>query len=101
MPEYGSAALGASAGYAASVLGMWIRVHGRSTMARIRSADRREVVRGLPSGSRVVDEQDKITIEIGQRDAVDQQPIALAEARECEASTRNLAERRGLHQRPR
>ncbi|MEU1091562.1 hypothetical protein ABZ401_32965 [Streptomyces sp. NPDC005892] len=65
MPEYEIAALAAGAGYLTSVLRMWIRVHGRTSMARIRSRHRSEMIRGLPSGSRVMDEHDRITIEVG------------------------------------
>jgi hypothetical protein len=66
-PEYQTTALAAGAGYAASALRLWIRLHARSVGARTRSRDRRETARGLPCGSRIVDEHDKITIEVGQR----------------------------------
>jgi hypothetical protein len=73
MPEYEIAALAAGAGYLTSVLRMWIRVHSRTSMARIRSRHRSEMIRGLPSGSRVMDEHDKITIEVGGPQAIEKQ----------------------------
>ncbi|MEV8311906.1 hypothetical protein AB0P36_32435 [Streptomyces flavidovirens] len=73
MPEYEIAALAVGAGYLASVLRMWIRVHGRTSMARIRSRHRSEIIRGLPSGSRVMDEHDMITVEVGGPRAAENQ----------------------------
>ncbi|MEU8116858.1 hypothetical protein [Micromonospora sp. NPDC048947] len=65
MSEYQIAVLAAGAAYLASVLRMWIRVHSRTSMARTRSRHRSEMIRGLPMGSRVMDEHDKITVEVG------------------------------------
>ncbi|CAL9327672.1 hypothetical protein [Streptomyces tendae] len=65
MPEYEIAALAAGAGYLTSTLRMWIRVHGRTSTARIRSRHRSEMIRGLPSGSRIMDEHDRIIVEVG------------------------------------
>ncbi|MFD9486739.1 hypothetical protein ACFWBX_22730 [Streptomyces sp. NPDC059991] len=73
MPEYEIAALAAGAGYLTSVLRMWIRVRGHTSVAHIRSRHRSEMVRELPSGSRVMDEHDKITIEVGGPRAAEKQ----------------------------
>lgn len=66
MLEYEVAALVAVAGCLTGMLRMWIRVHGDKSMARTRSRHRSEMIRGLPCGSRVTDEHDKITIEVGR-----------------------------------
>ncbi|MCL6737414.1 hypothetical protein [Streptomyces neyagawaensis] len=42
-------------------------------MAHIRSRHRSEMIRELPSGSRVMDEHDKITIEVGGARAAEKQ----------------------------
>ncbi|MFG3155334.1 hypothetical protein ACGF7W_25150 [Streptomyces sp. NPDC048219] len=73
MPEYEIAALAAGAGYLTSALRMLIRVHGRTSMARIRSRHRSEMIRELPGGSRVMDEHDRITIEVGGPRAIEKQ----------------------------
>ncbi|MGP3691280.1 hypothetical protein ACTVZO_42600 [Streptomyces sp. IBSNAI002] len=75
MSEYEIAALTVGAGCLVSVLRMWIRVHGRTSMARTRSSHRSEMIRGLPSGSRVLDEHDKITVEVGKPQTVEEQGV--------------------------
>ncbi|MFE3788026.1 hypothetical protein [Streptomyces goshikiensis] len=73
MQEYEIAALTVGLGYLVSVLRTWIRVRGHTSMARTRSSHRGEMIRGLPSGSRVTDEHDKIIVEVGQPQTIEQQ----------------------------
>jgi hypothetical protein len=65
MPEYVIAAGATVAGSLAGVLLAWVRARGAVQLERVRGAGRRDLVRELPRGSRLVDRANKVTIEIG------------------------------------
>ncbi len=66
MPEYVIAAGVTVAGCLVGVLRVWIRARGVVQVEKIRGSLRRDLVRELPRGSRLVDRANRVTIEIGR-----------------------------------
>jgi hypothetical protein len=65
MPEYVVVAGVTAMGYLAMVLRTWVRVRGTVQREKAHGAFRRDVVRELPQGSRLVDTADQLIIEVG------------------------------------
>lgn len=66
MPEYWIAVSATVAGYLAGLLRVWIRARGLVQVEKVRGSLRRDLVRELPRGSRLVDRANRVTIEIGR-----------------------------------
>ncbi|CAM5691568.1 hypothetical protein DMH26_18530 [Streptomyces sp. WAC 05379] len=66
MPEYLIAAGATVVGYLAVVLRTWIRARGLVQLEKTRGSLHRDLVRELPTGSRLVDRANRMTIEIGR-----------------------------------
>lgn len=68
MSELEIAAIVTVAGYATHLLRTWVRVRGRVRVEKLRGTVRRDVVRTLPAGSRIVEKPEgTTTIEVGPR----------------------------------
>ncbi|GAA2429755.1 hypothetical protein GCM10010433_32530 [Streptomyces pulveraceus] len=66
LSELEIAAIVTVAGYVMHLLRTWVRVRGRVQVERLRGTVRRDVVRTLPAGSRIVEKPEgTTTIEVG------------------------------------
>ncbi|PJN17785.1 hypothetical protein CG724_14425 [Streptomyces sp. CB02120-2] len=79
MPEYVIAAGVTVVGYLAVVLRAWLSARGLVQLEKVRGSSRRDLVRGLPRGSRFDDRANRLTIEVGQ-------------SAECEGGRRGLGD---------